>query len=304
MERTHVCLAQQCGFVRRQVRALSLVLLLSLVPAGPMQGETIKETMNVSTLSQATSSALCSLLKIKGNTQVVDYMTHVMQYSESGWTQYISGTLQSQPFALSYRGFLTGDFGGNIDVVFNGDGQWGSTWLFANGRATWYYDSAANGYLVENFEQLTALDDVGHAWYVGAGSLGVEVDGSWSEGWLHEGSGLTMTSDASASGSTYYVVVTNTTLHVDKQPTPTPPIIIVDPSTTAWDQYLIKPSNSQAVEVIDYTENYTVKLTHEGTRVNPEPSGLLALGSGLAGLGGVFFRRRPPSPRLRRTRRR
>ena len=32
----------------------------------------------------------------------------------------------------------------------------------------------------------------------------------------------------------------------------------------------------------------------------PEPSGLLALGSGLAGLGGVFFRRRPPSPRLRR----
>jgi len=36
----------------------------------------------------------------------------------------------------------------------------------------------------------------------------------------------------------------------------------------------------------------------------PEPSGLLALGSGLAGLGGVFFRRRPPSPRLRRTGRR
>ena len=36
----------------------------------------------------------------------------------------------------------------------------------------------------------------------------------------------------------------------------------------------------------------------------PEPSSLLALGSGLVGLGGVFFRRRPPSPRLRRTGRR
>ena len=35
--------------------------------------------------------------------------------------------------------------------------------------------------------------------------------------------------------------------------------------------------------------------------VIPEPCGLLALGSGLAGLAGLFCRRRPPSPRLRRT---
>lgn len=295
MKRTHVCLAQQCGFVRSQVRALSVVLLLSLVLAGPMQGQTVKEAMNVSTLLQASSSALRSLLTIQGNAQV-DTLDSVMAYSESHWTQYLSGTLQSQPFVLSYQGFLTGAFGGDIDVVFNGDGRWGNSWLFANGRSTWYYDSVADGYLAENFEQLTTLDDLGYAWYVGAGALGVYRDGSWSQGWLREGSGLTVTADATASEN---VIVSGNTVRVDGQKPKYSPWLFNPVYQPLPAPFTSVVRVSSAKKSVADRQSYDAPIINQGgsgtgttVHVTPEPSGLIAFGSGVAGLGGVFFRRR------------
>lgn len=141
-----------------------------------------KEGMSVVSMSENAGMIMRMLYEIEPFTaQPVSLSAN---YSETGWSLSLAGSLNGKLLSLSQLGTLAGDLGETIACTFSSAGFWGTDPITNSGQTVWYYDATTADYSLMHYDDSGQLGTGSTRWVVRGAELLVGAGGGgWLGGW-------------------------------------------------------------------------------------------------------------------------
>ncbi len=281
--------------MRRCMTILLVCLLAQCLTAATI---TNLEAINVISLLEQAGDTL-SALQNQGNLSNSN-LTLTGTFSNTGWTEAISGTTSSGSFASGYSGTLSGTFGSTLTTSFSGGGSVGSLPFTSSGTMSWLYSSTLNDY-----SQMTYLETGADGWGTaaaeilvggGIGALGFFLTPAVGITTTIAGAGVGLAASNVAMGPGPGTPPTPTT------PTPPQSVPIPPPATPGKETIIINGANNNVFKNIGGNNgNITINgnVNSNGTATGnvtvsgiPEPASAILCSVGLMALAGISRLRR------------
>lgn len=127
----------------------------------------LRKTVMVSTMTEAALS-VTSLVKARTGQDVRNFGWSA-RYSDREWTFYGSGTAGNNKVSISMSGYIWGEQGQDLIVVYSGSGQSGDEPVLIHGKADWPFDRQKKDYFTTDFRHVMKLGKNSYwGWVAGA----------------------------------------------------------------------------------------------------------------------------------------